>query len=305
MEIRLEGVTFGYGGTAVLRGIDLVLDEPGLVCIIGPNGVGKSTLVKCINRLLEPQEGRVLIDGRDVSEMTHKELARIVSYVPPATSDLFNMNVVDAVLLGREGLGGWRTTAEDLEVVTRTLELLDLSEYASRGFNQLSAGQHQRVSIARGLARETDVMILDEPTSNLDVKHQVYVTQMLKAVAEATGKLIIMICHDLNIAAKYSDKLVVMAPPGVIRGVGTPEEMISADTIREVYGIDCEVVQFDGAPQVLLKSEFPDRTNSCNSSGKRSSGKWFVGAGQSSGPIHPGITRCSGSPYPKRARCWP
>jgi iron complex transport system ATP-binding protein len=102
-------------------------------------------------------------------------------------------------------------------------------------------------------------MILDEPTSNLDVRHQVYVTQMLKAVAEATGKLIIMICHDLNIAAKYSDKLIVMAPPGVIRGIGTPEEMISADTIREVYGIDCEVVQFDGAPQVLLKSEFPDR----------------------------------------------
>lgn len=257
MEIEFKDVTFGYhGGRNVLEDINLKIEGPGLVCIIGPNGVGKSTLVKMINKLLKPVQGEVLIDGRSTEEMTHKEIADFVGFVPAGTMDVFSMTVIDTVLIGRHNKSKWKTTQEDLEVVYRVLDMLDLKDLSMRGFNELSAGQHQRVALARGLAMETPAIILDEPTSNLDVKHQVYVTELLRAIAIQQNKLIIMICHDLNIAARYAHHIIVMAPPGVVDRVGTPEEVITEDVIRRIYGIDCEIVTVEDSPLVILKSTF-------------------------------------------------
>ncbi len=259
MEIEFKDVTFGYhGGRNVLEDINLKIEGPGLVCIIGPNGVGKSTLVKMINKLLKPVKGEVLIDGRSTEEMTHKDIAEQVGFVPAGTMDVFSMTVIDTVLIGRHNKSKWKTTQTDLEVVHRVLDMLDLKDLAMRGFNELSAGQHQRVALARGLAMETPAIILDEPTSNLDVKHQVYVTELLRAIAVQQKKLVIMICHDLNIAARYSHPIIVLKEPGMVYKVGTPSEVMTEEAIREVYGIDCTVIQFDGSPHVILKSAFDD-----------------------------------------------
>ena len=259
MEIEFQNVDFGYGhGKTILHGINLKLNRPGLVCIIGPNGVGKSTLVKCMNRLLRPSSGRILLDGKDLGEYTSVEIAKAIGYVPPSTNDVFSMPVIDAILIGRHNHSKWRTSKKDLELVQKAMRILDIEDLAMQGYNELSAGQHQRVTLARGLVQETDIMILDEPTANLDVKHQIYVAQFLRELADQGQKLIIMICHDLTIAARYSTEVIAMAPPGVIYRKGTPEEVFSEDLVRDIYGIECSIVEFEGKPNILLKSEFTD-----------------------------------------------
>ena len=259
MEIELTNLNFGYGnGHQVLHGINLRIDKPGLICIIGPNGVGKSTLVKCINGLLKPISGEIRIDGKLLSEYTPKDIAMMIGYVPASTKDIFSMPVVDAILIGRHNHQKWKTTEKDMEIVERAMKVLGIEHLAMQGYNELSAGQHQKVTLARGLVQEKETMILDEPTANLDVRHQVYVAQLLREIADKGGKTIIMICHDLNIAARYSSEVIVMSHPGIIERVGTPEEVFDSDLIRRVYGIDCEIVTFEGKPNVMLKSDFVD-----------------------------------------------
>lgn len=257
MEIEFKNVDFGYNADhLILHGINLKLDKPGLVCIIGPNGVGKSTLVKCMNRLLTPTRGDVFLNGKNLKEYTSLEVAKTIGYVPPSTNDVFSMPVIDAILIGRHNHQKWRTTKHDMEFVNKAMDILDIKDLAMHGYNELSAGQHQRVTLARGLVQETDIMILDEPTANLDVKHQVYVAQFLRQLADQGQKLIIMICHDLNIAARYASEIIVMSSPGIIDRTGIAEDVFTPDMIRRIYGIDCDIVEFEGKPNVLLKSEF-------------------------------------------------
>lgn len=255
MKLEIKGMSFGYsyGGT-VLKDINLELSGPELVCIIGPNGVGKSTLVKCINRLVKPGKGTALLDGVDVSTYSRKDLAMRIGYVPPESSDMFSIPVLDAIMIGRHNIQGWRNTETDVDAVYGLMKLLGIEGLAMRNFNRLSSGQRQMVSIARGLAMDTPVLILDEPTSNLDVRYQVYVIEMLRGIAEKKNRLIIMISHDINIAAKYADEIVVMSEPGTVYAHGRPKEVITRQTIRDVYGVDCEIEDCSGIPHAVLGS---------------------------------------------------
>ena len=154
VEIEIKNMEFGYNKESnVLEGINLHLKGPQFVSIIGPNGVGKSTLIHCMNRILTPTAGEVLINGKNVSEYTLKDLSKIIGYVPYKSSGTFPMNVIDAVLMGRNPHAGWRTSAEDLKVVEETMKKLDIEDLAERNYNELSAGQHQRVLLARGLVQ--------------------------------------------------------------------------------------------------------------------------------------------------------
>jgi len=167
----------------VLDDINLSLVGPSIVCIVESRGVGKSTLVKYINGLLKPRNGTILIDGKDIKKYSRKNLAMVVGYVPPATTDLFSVPVLDAIMIGRHSLQGWKNTAEDAEKVYGILRFLNIDNLAMRSFNRLFSGQHQKMSITRGLAQETPIRILYELTSNLDVKHQVYITEMLRGIS--------------------------------------------------------------------------------------------------------------------------
>lgn len=257
MRIELKDLAFGYGSKSdkkmVLHDINLVIDKPGFYCIIGPNGVGKSTLIKCINKILKPTSGSVLIDGVNVADMSLKDIASRIGYVPVQTQDVFSMPVVDAILLGRQTKSGWKTSSEDLEIASRVMKMLGIEDLAMRGFNHLSAGQHQKVSLARGLVQRTDVLILDEPTANLDVQHQVYVSELLRGLAVQENKIILMISHDLNISAKYAHEVIVMEKGTVVK-VGPPAEVIDKELIQRIYNVDCEILMCEGHPHILLGS---------------------------------------------------
>ena len=251
MNLRLTDLEFGYGETPVLNSVSFEINGAQFVSIIGPNGVGKSTLIHCINRILTPQAGKVEIDGRDVGDIPQKELAKLVGYVPYSSGTSFPMSVVDTVMLGRYPHSGSRRTEADLRKVHSVLRMLRIEDLSLRSFNELSAGQHQKVMLARGLAQETGILLLDEPTANLDIRHQMDVAHMLRDLSHAKGIIIVMICHDLNIASRYSDRIILLSE-GRVFADGTPEEVITADNIERVYGVGCEVMEFEERPHVII-----------------------------------------------------
>ena len=254
-SIEISDLTFRYKDQEpTLRDVSLTINEPGLYCILGPNGVGKSTLVKCICKILTPQEGTILINGQDTRHMTYKDVSKIVSFVPAFSQDVFSMSVIDTILVGRYNKKSWGSSEKDLRAVYKAMKLLHIESLADHNYNELSAGQHQKVSLARGLVQEPSIMILDEPTANLDVKYQVYVTELLKSIAVAQNMIILMISHDINITAKYADRIIMMNYPGVIYKTGTPDEIITEENMRVVYDVACRVIRDPkrDVPVVLL-----------------------------------------------------
>lgn len=257
MRIQMENVEFAYGnGRKILHGIDLDLDGPGLYSIIGPNGVGKSTMVKCMNKLLTPTGGKVLLDGEDLEGLTRKEVAAKIGFVPVSSEDVFSMTVFETILIGRGDRKALKTDPDDVLKVHKIMKALDIEEFAERSFRDLSAGQHQKVAIARGLVQEKEILILDEPTSNLDVKHQMFISELLREIAHRKKTMIIMISHNLNITAKYADKLIMMEKPGRIRCVGDVHDVMTKENLSEVYEVDCEVIEHEGRPAMLFNQSF-------------------------------------------------
>ncbi len=256
MQIKINNIEFSYSSIPVLNDISLDIEGPGFISILGPNGVGKSTLIHCINKILQPTSGTVFLDGKDVKDISIKELAKEIGYVPYSANDTFPLTVVDTVMMGRHPHSRWNTLDRDLDIVYDTLKMLGISHLAMRQFNELSAGQHQKVMLARGLVQEPDILLLDEPTSNLDVRHQLDVTKMLKRLSDEKKILVIMISHDINIAAKFADSVILMYQ-GKVFDVGTPEEVITEGNLRSVYGVSSEIVMDDGRPHVILKDALP------------------------------------------------
>ena len=259
MRLVIDGIEFGYSSVPVLKDITLDANGPQLLSIIGPNGVGKSTLIHCINRILSPNKGTVFIDGDNVNDVSLKDLAKKVGYVPYSANDTFPLSVVDTVLMGRHPHATYKSLNKDLDIVYDTLRLLNIEDLALRNFNELSAGQHQKVMLARGLVQEPEILLLDEPTSNLDIKHQMEVTRILRDLALEKNILIIMISHDLNIAAKYSDTM-IMLHGGYIYAIGTPSEVLTKENIKAVYDVESEVIESHGRPHlIMLDNEFDER----------------------------------------------
>ncbi len=257
MKIQIDDVSFSYKGcddTPVLKEISALIRGPQVVSILGPNGVGKSTLIHCINKILEPTGGKVFLDDVETTEYSLKDMAKRISYVPYSSSDTFPLTVVDTVLLGRHPHAGWKTTDEDLRKVYEVLERLEISDLAMRFFNELSAGQHQKVMLARGLVQEPDVILLDEPTSNLDIRHQLGISRMLRELSRTDGILVIMISHDLNIAARYSDNIILMHE-GRIFAAGSPKDVLTEENIRTVYGVESKIIDDEGCPYIVVRDD--------------------------------------------------
>lgn len=253
--IDINSLYFSYDPShPILSGIDLHFKDNGMICIVGPNGVGKSTLVRCLNGLLKPTSGTISVNGNDIGEMTPREIADIMGFVPATTTIAFPMSVADSVMIALDRKDKWHTSKEDLAKVYLSLDVMRMRDLALRSCNELSAGQTQKVALCRGLVRNSEILILDEPTANLDIKHQIFVSDFMHELSMASGCTIIMISHDLNIAARYADQIVVMSKPGVIYDVGRPEDVITEKMIREVYDVDAEVMMKDGRPYVFLNS---------------------------------------------------
>jgi iron complex transport system ATP-binding protein len=256
MRVDIDSLTCGYDEShPVLEDIDLQFNsDDGLICIIGPNGVGKSTLIRCIDNLIRPMKGSVMLDGRDVQEMTRKELAERIGYVQTISSQN-SMSVFETVSMGRYNHMGWRIGSDDLQIIDKAISIMGLESMSGKSVNELSAGQFQKVMIARGLVQCTDVLILDEPTSNLDIRAQMFVTSLLKHISRTENKLVLMICHDVNIASKMADKILILTKPGRVLAFGTPDEVINADNIREAYNVECDIIEHEGRPNILMRSD--------------------------------------------------
>lgn len=253
-EIRAEDLSLSYGKREIWGGLNFVIDRPGLVGILGPNGVGKSSLMYVMNRLMKPTAGRVTLDGRDVWDMTYQDIARKVAYVPQFSEETFSMSVLDTVLMGRYQKSGFAVTDEDLRAVSECMRQLGIIDLAGRDFGELSGGQHQRVMIARGLAQATEVLLLDEPTSNLDVSRQMGVMKLLRDIARERQMIIVTICHDLNVASRFCDRLIMMSQ-GRIAGDGAPEDIITPENLCAVYGVEADVTTVDGRPYAIYHCE--------------------------------------------------
>lgn len=236
MRITVENLFFSYSDKAVLKNINLSLDSSEILCIVGPNGCGKSTLIKCINSILCPQKGKIKLNKSNIKDLQQKEIARCLGYVPQGTEQVYTTTVIDAVLLGRRPHSSWRSSAKDIDIVINVLTMMGLDDIALQEYSHLSGGQRQRVLIARALAQQPKSLLLDEPTSALDIAYQLEVMDILKERVKDYRISVIMVIHDLNLAARYADK-VVLLKEGEVYSTGTPKDVFTAENIATVYGV--------------------------------------------------------------------
>jgi iron complex transport system ATP-binding protein len=244
MAFDIRGLSAGYPhGRAISLDLDLTIERGSFVAIIGPNACGKSTLLRTIARLLPALAGSVLLDGRDIRSRGAKELARELGLLSQSAEAPDGMRVADLIARGRyphrRPFAAW--SADDEQAVRRAMERTSVVELADRPVDELSGGQRQRVWLAMALAQETEVLLLDEPTTFLDITHQLDMLDLFRAINREQGATVVAVLHDLNQAARYADRIVAMRD-GEIVGAGMPEEVLTPDVMRRVFDLECTVI---------------------------------------------------------------
>jgi iron complex transport system ATP-binding protein len=238
-----KDLTLGYGDRIIVDGLDLEIPTGVITTVIGPNGCGKSTLLRALGRLLKPKSGSVVLDGKAISSMKTKDVARVLGMLPQTPVAPEGLTVADLVARGRHPHQSWirQWSADDEGEVAQALELTGVSDIADRPDEQLSGGQRQRAWISMALAQGTDILLLDEPTTYLDLAHSMEVLDLVDQLHEEMGRTVVMILHDLNLAVRYSDHLIVMRD-GAIVASGVPKDIISAELLLEVFGLEAAVI---------------------------------------------------------------
>ncbi|WP_314502487.1 ABC transporter ATP-binding protein [uncultured Microbacterium sp.] len=253
-SLSAEALRLGYGERTIVDGLDLHVPAGRITAIVGANGCGKSTLLRALARLIVPRAGRVVLDGKALHDRPTKEVARMLGLLPQAPVAPEGIVVSDLVGRGRHPHQRLlaRFTAHDYDIVAESLAATGISEFADRPVDELSGGQRQRVWIAMALAQQTDILLLDEPTTFLDLAHQVEVLDLLTDLNRQRGTTIVMVLHDLNLAARYADHLFAMRD-GAIVASGAPSAIVTSGLIREVFSLDAVVVPdpVSGTPIVV------------------------------------------------------
>ncbi|WP_280860274.1 ABC transporter ATP-binding protein [Streptomyces sp. SAI-144] len=241
-RLAARGVTVGYGGRMVINGLDVAIPPGVITTIIGPNGCGKSTLLRTLSRLLKPTRGTVVLDGDDIVKLRTRDVAKKLGLLPQAPVAPEGLTVSDLVARGRHPHQSWlrQWSSDDAAVVERALAMTGVSDLADRPVDSLSGGQRQRVWISMTLAQGTDLLLLDEPTTYLDLAHAIDVLDLVDDLHES-GCTVVMVLHDLNLATRYSDNLVVMRE-GAILAQGHPRDVITAELLHETFGLRAKVI---------------------------------------------------------------
>ena len=248
MILSVQDLDFTYGRESILNGVDFTLEGGELLAILGPNGVGKTTLLKCINAIHAPSTGAVMVEDRNVLKMRPHEIALSIGYVAQRNEPA-RLTVFDAVLMGRKPHVKWKVSDKDLEMVDSAIKRLNMTHLSLRYIDQLSGGELQKVAIARAMVQEPRLMLLDEPTSSLDLKSQVDILNMLKQIITGHGLAAIMTMHDLNTALRYADK-VLFLKNGRIHSTG-PACQVTPDVVEEVYGLPVDIHTVQGRLMVV------------------------------------------------------
>ncbi|KOU12645.1 ABC transporter [Streptomyces sp. NRRL F-2295] len=238
-----RGVTVGYGDRTVIDGLDVTIPPGVITTIIGPNGCGKSTLLRTLSRLLRPTGGTVVLDGEDIGRLRTRDVAKKLGLLPQAPVAPDGLTVADLVARGRHPHQSWlrQWSSDDADVVRHALAMTGVADLAERPVDSLSGGQRQRVWISMTLAQGTDLLLLDEPTTYLDLAHAIDVLDLVDDLHES-GRTVVMVLHDLNLATRYSDHLVVMRA-GAVLAQGHPRDVITAELLHEAFGLRARVVE--------------------------------------------------------------
>jgi iron complex transport system ATP-binding protein len=247
--IEIKDISFSYPDADILKGVGFSADRGEVVGLLGNNGAGKSTLVTCLNRIRKPKTGTLTIDGKNAFQMSRNELARTVSYVAQK-NELTHSPVFDCVLLGRKPYIKWSVSQEDLDICTRIMERVGLLDYQMRYVDELSGGELQKVMLARALVAQPKLLLLDEPTSNLDPKNQYEMMALVRELAREQGITVITVIHDLNLALRFCDKFYFLkAGEGYSYG---GLDTVTPETLQAVYGIRAEVLDVGGRKTVII-----------------------------------------------------
>ena len=248
MIIDIEGIRFKYNGVDILKNMSLKIAKGKVTGIIGPNGSGKTTLLKCMNRILSPYKGAISLEEKNLKRYSLNEIAKTVGYVPQSEGRAFPTTVFETIMMGRKPHIRWAQSKRDLDRVSEVIELLGLDDISHRNINKLSGGQRQKVVIGRALAQEPKILLLDEPTANLDIRHELEVMDIIRDQSKY-GVTVLMSVHDLNLAARYCDNI-LMLKRGRIYAAGG-REVLNPKNIRAVYGINVKVIR-DSKRDVII-----------------------------------------------------
>lgn len=249
--LTVEGISFSYREKPVLKDVNIEVRKGEIIGILGPNGCGKTTLLKLLNRNLKPQKGRVLMEGADLEGMSKRSIARQIAVVPQSNEIRFAFTVRDIVSMGRmpfldrfQGESG-----DDTRIVEEAMEKTNIKEFADRLINNMSGGERQRVIIARALAQRPEVILLDEPTLHLDINHQFEVLDLVKRLSKEEGLTVVIVSHDLPMVVKYCDRMVLIHDHKV-HALGTPHDVLTPESMRTVFNINA-VLEYDEALKAL------------------------------------------------------
>ena len=269
--LTLDRLSFAYGSREVLQEVTLNLAPGDLTSILGVNGSGKSTLLTAMAGILKPGSGTIRVDKRNLATMSRDEIARKIGYMPQKSNSIAS-TVFDTVLLGRKPHIVWRAAEHDLRVVRDILIQLELEDYALRSTTELSGGELQKVIIARALAQEPRILLLDEPISHLDIRNQMETMALLQRIARELGLVVVVVIHDLNMAIRFSDRFALLRQ-GRIHTAGG-REVITPETIHAVFHIEAAIHEMNGVPIVV---PFPHHHNGHGNQGKELHGHTHEG----------------------------
>lgn len=242
MDIKCRDLCFAYNKDNVFEKVNLDIQAGQLMSIVGPNGIGKSTLLKCLSNIYKTKYGVVYLDGKEISSMNSRTIAKNLAYVPQNQAISFSMTVYEMVLLGRRPYIKWKVSLNDEAIVESILNKFNIMHLAEREINTLSGGEKQKVAIARALVQEPNILFLDEPTSSLDINHQLEVIGNLRRIVYQESKAVVVVLHDLNLANRFSDKVFLMGKGGFYK-IGSPEEVLSLENIKNIYNIEVEIIE--------------------------------------------------------------
>ncbi len=242
MRLDVDGLIQGYGGSPILEDISFSANSGELLTILGPNGCGKSTLIKTLCNVSRPKSGSITMDGVDTKDMDPKELAKLIGYVPQTITSSGYSSVYDLVLIGRKPYVEWTYSHEDLQIAADAMITMNVNTYLDKDVQELSGGQRQRVFIARALAQDPEFYIFDEPTSSFDLRNQLDTMRIMKNIIRQKNACLIVALHDLNLAIRYSDRVMVLNDKRIYN-IGKPEDVITSKMIRDVYGVSADILE--------------------------------------------------------------
>ncbi|MBP0461459.1 ABC transporter ATP-binding protein [Streptomyces montanisoli] len=262
VRLAARGLTLAYDDRTVVRELSLAVPDGKVTVIVGPNACGKSTTLRALGRLLKPRSGSVLLDGEELASLSTRRIARSIGLLPQSPSAPEAITVADLVSRGRQPHQRWwqQWSDEDERAVTAAMERTNVTDLAERPVDELSGGQRQRVWIAMALAQETDLLLLDEPTTFLDIAHQVEVLDLVRRLNHERRRTVVIVLHDLNQAARYADHLVAMKAGSVV-AEGAPADVVTAELVRDVFGLTAVVIDdpVTGGPLVVPSTPYAPR----------------------------------------------